>query len=162
VTIQGLASSVVAHGGARVSVAGCFLDVPKLDSGVECSGDECVSQRVGSDALGDPGLSGGATHDPAGGVTVESFAVAVDEDRTLETLTDREVERPGDPRRERHRDDLATLSGHPQGPVASFEAEVPIRAARSCRNAFVRSRRSVRAAVARNVEYVAPMGPLSE
>jgi hypothetical protein len=104
-------------------MAGCFLDVAQWNSGVERSSDERVPQRVRPDALGDPRLSGNSTHDPTGGMTVESLTSAVDEDRALETLTDREVERPGDPRRERHRDDLAALAGHRQGPVTSFQSE---------------------------------------
>jgi hypothetical protein len=96
VAIQGLASSVVAHGGARVSVAGCFLDVAQRNAGVERSGDERVPQRVRSDAVGDAGLSGNTAHDAPGGVAVESLAGAVRKDRTLETLADREVEYPGE------------------------------------------------------------------
>jgi hypothetical protein len=44
-----------------------------------------------------PGLSGYATHNASGGMAVESLTGAVHEDRALETLTDREVEYPGDP-----------------------------------------------------------------
>jgi hypothetical protein len=40
VAIQGLASSVVAHGGAWVSVASSFLDVTQWNSGVERNGDD--------------------------------------------------------------------------------------------------------------------------
>ena len=72
-----------------VSMAGCFLDVAQWNSGVKRSGDERVPQRVRPDALGDPRLSGHATHDPTGGMTVKSVTSAVDEDRALETLTDR-------------------------------------------------------------------------
>ena len=93
--IQGLASSVVAHSGARVSVAGRFLDVTKRNSSVERGGDERVPQRMRPDPLGDPRPPGHATHDPSGSVTVESLAVAVDEDGSLEALTDREIDRPG-------------------------------------------------------------------
>jgi hypothetical protein len=94
VAIQGTASSVAAHGGARVGVAGCFLDVAQRNSGVERSGDERVPQRMRPDALGDPGLSGYATHNASGGMAVGSLTGAVHEDRALETLTDREVEYP--------------------------------------------------------------------
>jgi hypothetical protein len=82
-------------------MAGCFLDVTQRDSGVERSGDERVPQRVRPDALGDPCLSGDSSDDPPGGVTVESSTGAVHEDRALDSLTDREVEYPGDPRRQR-------------------------------------------------------------
>src|SRR4051794_6803948 len=58
VTVEGDAGSVVAHGGARVGVAGCFLDVAEWHAGVEGGGDEGVAQGVRSDPLGDPGVSG--------------------------------------------------------------------------------------------------------
>ena len=86
-----MAPAVVAHGGARVSVAGGFLDVTQRNAGVERSGDERVPQTVGPDALGEAGLSGDSTHDAPGGVTVESFAGGVHEDRALEAFADREV-----------------------------------------------------------------------
>jgi hypothetical protein len=70
-----------------------------------------------------PRLSGDAADDPARGMTVESCAVAVYEDRALEALADREVESAGDPRREWHGHDLAALAGHRQGPMTSLEAE---------------------------------------
>jgi hypothetical protein len=72
---------------------------------------------------GDPRLPGDATHDPTGGMTVESLTGPVHEDRALKTLADREVESPGNPRREWHGHDLAALAGHRQGPMTSLEAE---------------------------------------
>jgi hypothetical protein len=66
----------------------------------------------GPTSFGDPSLSGDPTHDAPGGVSVESFTRAVLEDRALETFADREVEGPGDPRRERHRDDVPAFAGH--------------------------------------------------
>ena len=49
VAVEGDAGSVVAHGGARVGVAGGFLHVAERDAGVERGGDERVAERVGSD-----------------------------------------------------------------------------------------------------------------
>ena len=66
---------------------------------------------------------GDATHNASGGMTVESLPGAVYEDRALDSLTDREVEYPGDPRRQRHRNDLAALAVHCQGPVTAFQAQ---------------------------------------
>jgi len=129
VPVERLASSVVALGGARVGVAGCFLDVPQRNAGVECSSDERVPQGVRTDALGDPRLSGDATHDPSGGVTIEALPSPIHEDRALEPLVDRQVEGPGNPRRERHGHDLAALAGQCQGPMTSLQAErVDVRA----------------------------------
>jgi hypothetical protein len=99
------------------------LDVAQRDSGVERTCDERVPQCVRPDALGDPCLSGDSTHDPTSSMTVESLSCAVDEDRALEALTDREVDGPGDPRRERHGHDRAALAGHRQRPVTTFQAE---------------------------------------
>ena len=65
VPVEGDAGAVVAHRGARVGVAGGFLDVAQRDAGVEGGGDERVAQGVGSDSLGDPGAAGDAPHDPA-------------------------------------------------------------------------------------------------
>jgi hypothetical protein len=62
-------------------------------------------------------------------MTVKSLTSAVHEDRALETLANREVESPGDPRRQRHRDDLATFAGNCEGPMTSLQAQrVNIRA----------------------------------
>jgi hypothetical protein len=82
VAVQGLASSVVAHGGAGVSMAGCFLNITERNAGVECSSDERVSQRVRSDLLCDSGVSGDATDHPPGGMTVESVAGAAHKERS--------------------------------------------------------------------------------
>jgi hypothetical protein len=68
-------------------------------------------RSVRSNALDDSRLSGDAPHDPSGGMTVESLAGAVDEDGAFEPLADREVEGPGDSRREWHGHDLVALCG---------------------------------------------------
>lgn len=46
VTVEGLAGAVVAHGGSRIGLAGCFLDVAPGDAGVERCGDEGVPEAV--------------------------------------------------------------------------------------------------------------------
>ena len=91
--IQGLAFSVIAQRGARVSVAGCFY-VAQQNTGVERSSDERMSQRVRSYSLGDPRVSSDATDDPPGGMTVESLTLAVYKDRPFETVADSQVEGP--------------------------------------------------------------------
>jgi len=57
VTVQRYPSSVVARGGARIGVAGGFLDVTERDARVECGGDGRVAQGVRTDTLGDAGAS---------------------------------------------------------------------------------------------------------
>lgn len=42
-----------------------------------------ASQRVRPDTLRDPGAPGDATHDPTGGVPVQSPSVTFDEDRSF-------------------------------------------------------------------------------
>jgi hypothetical protein len=44
--VQVLPSAVVAHRGARISMAGGDLDVTEVDAGVEHGGDERVPQHV--------------------------------------------------------------------------------------------------------------------
>jgi hypothetical protein len=83
-----------------------------------------VAQRVWTDPLGEPGPAGQPAHDPRRSVASQAPAVSSDEDRTPDTLTDREVERPGGPRGQRDGDGLAALAVHQQGPVSSLEAEM--------------------------------------
>ena len=45
-------------------------------------------KRVGTDRLVDASSAGEAAHDPPGGVAVEPFAVAAEEDRPLESLAE--------------------------------------------------------------------------
>jgi hypothetical protein len=75
------------------------------------------------DRLVDPGASGDATHDSPGCVTVETLTVRGEEDRTVGTLADGQVDRPGRAWRQRDRDDLAALAQDGQGPMAPLEPE---------------------------------------
>jgi hypothetical protein len=93
VAVQGLASSVIAHRGARVSVAGCFY-VAQQNTGVDRSSDERMSQRVRSYSLRDPSVSSYATDDPPGDMTVESLTLAVYKGRPFETVADCQIEGP--------------------------------------------------------------------
>jgi hypothetical protein len=99
------------------------LDVAEGHSGIETSDDERVAQGMRPDRLVDPGTAGEAPHDPPGGVTVESCAVAAEEDRSLDALTDREVDRPGGTRGQWDRDDLAALAEHGEGAMPALGAE---------------------------------------
>jgi hypothetical protein len=99
----------------RGSVTGGFLNVAQRAPGVERGGDERVPQRVRSDALGNASLAGDATHDPARGVAVETFAVCADKDRPLAAFPDDEVDGAGGAGREGDSDDLAALAQDGQG-----------------------------------------------
>jgi hypothetical protein len=79
-------------------MAGRFLHVTKRHAGVERGGDEGVTHGMGPDPLSDPGPPCDTTHDPSGGVAVESLPGRVDEDRSVEAFTDSQVDRSGDPR----------------------------------------------------------------
>ncbi len=114
---------VVAHGGARIRVAGGLLHVAEGDAGVEGGGDEGVAQGVGADRFGDPGPAGDAAHHPPGGVTVETAPVATEEDRAFAAIPDSQVHGPGRAGSDGNGNDLAALADHGQGAIAAFEAE---------------------------------------
>lgn len=76
-------------------MAGRLLHVAQRYASVEGGGDEGVPQRVRPDSPGGPGASGDASHDPPGGVAVESSTIEVDEDRPVVAFADRQVDRPG-------------------------------------------------------------------
>jgi hypothetical protein len=63
------------------------------------------------------------SHDPPGGVDSADKRLDRHEDWALETLADRQVEGSGNPRRQRHRDDLAALTGHAQRPMSALQAQ---------------------------------------
>jgi hypothetical protein len=78
-----------------VGVTGGFLDVAERDTGIECCGDERVAERVWSDSLVDPGSTRDASHDPGRAMAIETTTGAVAEDRTVASLPDSEIDRPG-------------------------------------------------------------------
>ena len=105
-------------------MAGCFLDVAQRDACVERSGDERVSQRVGTHSLGEPGPASDSSHDPARGVAIESGAVCAAEDGTFAAFTDREIDRPRGAGRQRDGHDLAAFAQDLQRAMAAFQAEL--------------------------------------
>jgi hypothetical protein len=78
---------------------------------------------MGSDTFRDPAYSGHSTDDPPHGMPVESLTRAVDEDRAVETLADREVEGACDPGCQRDRDDLAAFADHDTRVTSSRSAK---------------------------------------
>jgi hypothetical protein len=85
---------VIPHGGPRVGVRGSFLHIPQRHPGIKGGGDERVPQSVGSYRLADPGASGNAADDPPRTVAVQPRPLGGGEDRSLEALSNRQVDRP--------------------------------------------------------------------
>ena len=56
-------------------------------------------------------------------MAVEPFTVGVEEDRTFQPFTDRQVDCPGDAWSEGHRDQLAALAQHRQRAMAALQSE---------------------------------------
>ena len=123
VAVEGDPSSVVAHSRARIGMARGFLDVSQGNAGIERGSDERVAQRVGADSLGDPGAAGKATHDPSGGMSIQTVSGVRDEDRALAAFPNREVDRSGCTRRERDRYHLAAFTVDREGPMPAVETE---------------------------------------
>jgi|SRR5829696_1861909 len=97
--------------------------VAQRHAGVEGGGDEGVPEGVWTDALGDGGSAGDASHDPPGCVTVEASTVGLGEDGTVESLSDGQIDSAGDAWCERHRRGLAALADHGEGAMAALQAE---------------------------------------
>jgi hypothetical protein len=79
-------------------VAGGLLDVTERNPSVKSSGDERVTEGVGSHTLGYPGPAGDTAHGPAGGVAIDASAVRANEHRPVAAFTDRQIDGPSRPR----------------------------------------------------------------
>jgi hypothetical protein len=79
-----------------------------------------MAQRVRSDALGDPGATGDPAHDPPGGVTAKSRPGGLDEDRTIETVANGQVDGSWG---EWHRGGPSALADHRQRAMPPLQAE---------------------------------------
>ncbi len=99
-----------------------FLHVPQGHAGVQGGGDERMPHRMWPDVLGDPGPAGDAADYPPGAVPVQPPPVGGEEYRSLASLFDGEVDRPGGPGREGDGDDPGALAGDDEGPVTAFQA----------------------------------------
>ena len=91
--VEVLAGAVVAHGGARVGMAGGDLDVAKVDSGVEHGGDEGVSQHVGvhpGDV--DAAIFCEVAKPASGAVPVHPGAATCEQDRAAAAVVDGAVD----------------------------------------------------------------------
>jgi hypothetical protein len=93
--VEGLSTSVVAHGGPRVGVARRLLHVAERHAGVERCGDERVPEAMGTDPLADPSPARQALHRAVGGIAVHPPALLAQEDGAGAALADVEVERSG-------------------------------------------------------------------
>ena len=96
-TVEVLARSVVAHGGAWVGVAGGDLNVTKVDAGVEHGGDEGVAQHVWVHAGHVEASPFGKALEASGGdVSGHAGAVSAEQDRTGEPVSPGAVEGAAD------------------------------------------------------------------
>lgn len=93
--VQAPAGPVVPDRGPRVSVGGSLLNIAQRHAGVQGGGDGCVSERVRSDGLGDPGTARDLPDDPPGAVPVQPPPVSGEEDRAVAAFAGRQVNRPG-------------------------------------------------------------------
>jgi hypothetical protein len=85
---------------------------------------EGVAKTVWGDPLADPGPSGESLHCPVGGVTVHPASGGADEDRTVGSLADVQVEHPSGSRGERDRDVLAARAHDPKGEMTALDVHV--------------------------------------
>ena len=85
---------------------------------------EGVRQGVGRYPFVIPARRAKRRTDASGAVAVKTLARMGQEDRTLDALTDRAIDRPRRPRRERNANHLAALSPHHQCPVTALDAQV--------------------------------------
>jgi hypothetical protein len=68
-------------------------------------------------------VSGDASHDPRGAVTIEALSIATQEDWTFGSFADDQVDGAGGAGCERDGDVLAALSQDHKGPVHALQAE---------------------------------------
>jgi hypothetical protein len=99
-----------------------FLHVSQGHAGVQGGGDERMPQRVRPDVLGDPGAAGNAADDSPGAVPVQPPPVRGEEDRSLASLADSQIDRPRGARRQRDGDGgtrpaVVTGGSAPTGPA---------------------------------------------
>ena len=87
-SVKAAAGPVIAHRGARIGMRGGFLDVAERNPGVQRRGDECVSQGVRPDRLGDPSAAGHPPDNPRGAMPVQPLSVRAEEDWPLQALAD--------------------------------------------------------------------------
>jgi len=93
------------------------------DTGIECCGDECVSERVRPDGLRDPSALSDPADYSSGAVPVQTAAIHSYEDGPFASFADGQVNRPRGAGCQRDGDDLAALAGDDHGPVAAFNAQ---------------------------------------
>jgi hypothetical protein len=79
---------------------------------------------VRRDPHGDPRPAGQPLHGAVGGGAIHPLTVGVDEDRSVRSFSDVEVERPSGTRGERDRHPFAALAQHPQRPVSALDVQI--------------------------------------
>lgn len=114
---------VIAARGARVAMAGCFLDVSERYASVESGRDEGVSEAVRVDLVGDPCLLSDASDDPVALVAVEA-TVAAEEDWSCGPFVDGQVDGPTGTWGHGDESPFATFAFNEKGSVTSLESNV--------------------------------------
>jgi hypothetical protein len=106
-------------------VAGSYLDVTQVHSGIEHGRDECTAQHMRV-RPGDPytGCLREPPQAPGGGVAVHPGAAAVEQDRTARAGACRLVDGAPHGRRQQDQDHLGAFAAHAQHLVAVLLAEV--------------------------------------
>jgi len=106
--VEGPAGLVVAHCRSRVGVGSSFLHFAQGNTGVEGGGDERMPQRTRADRPFDPSPLSQPLHDPSRRMSVQATgAMRVQEDGSLVTFTDAQVNGTGGAGCEGDGDDLA-------------------------------------------------------
>jgi hypothetical protein len=125
VAVKVLACPVVAHGRARIGVAGGDLDIAQVHPRIEHRGDERVAEHMRM-RPGDrhPCSLGKAAQAAGCRVTVHPGTAAVEQDRPANAAAGRRVDGPPDRWRQRDQDDLAALATYAQHSVAVFFTQV--------------------------------------
>src|SRR5258708_12743641 len=80
------------------------------DTGIECCGDECVSERVRPDGLRDPSALSDPADYSSGAVPVQTAAIHSYEDGPFASFADGQATRPPAPASHRHAADLPALA----------------------------------------------------
>ena len=121
--VEVLPAAVINGRRPRIGVACCDLDVTQRHPCVECRHDERGTEHMGVDNPEAGSLADGA--DPAMcGTSVESLTIVAAQDRSLASLAQGKIDRPGHSGDQRNHGRLVALPDDAQRAMAPVEAEV--------------------------------------
>ena len=123
--VEVLAGAVVAHGGARIGMAGGDLDIAQVDSSVKHRSDEGVSQHVGVHSGDvDAAFFSEMAESASRAVSVHPGTATCEQDWAALAIVDGAVDGSPDCWWERRQGNPSALASHLQDPVAVFLTEV--------------------------------------